>query len=106
MRTVAWTALGLCVAAVGQAPTNYYNSVVTTTPAQLRATLHAVIDDHQRFPYTSGSTDTWDILKVADEDPQNSGRILDVYRNASYPCLLYTSPSPRDATLSRMPSSA
>ena len=23
-----------------------------------------------------------------------------------YPCLLYTSPSPRDATLSRMPSSA
>ena len=26
-------------------------------------------------------------------------------RNAS-PCLLYTSPSPRDATLSRMPSSA
>ena len=25
---------------------------------------------------------------------------------ASYTCLLYTSPSPRDATLSRMPSSA
>ena len=25
---------------------------------------------------------------------------------AVYPCLLYTSPSPRDATLSRMPSSA
>ena len=24
----------------------------------------------------------------------------------AYPCLLYTSPSPRDATLSRMPSSA
>ena len=24
----------------------------------------------------------------------------------SFPCLLYTSPSPRDATLSRMPSSA
>ena len=26
--------------------------------------------------------------------------------NKRYPCLLYTSPSPRDATLSRMPSSA
>ena len=25
---------------------------------------------------------------------------------AAFPCLLYTSPSPRDATLSRMPSSA
>ena len=28
------------------------------------------------------------------------------YTNESYICLLYTSPSPRDATLSRMPSSA
>ena len=27
-------------------------------------------------------------------------------KQQSYPCLLYTSPSPRDATLSRMPSSA
>ena len=32
-------------------------------------------------------------------DPENSLNIGDV-------CLLYTSPSPRDATLSRMPSSA
>ena len=33
----------------------------------------------------------------------------DIYiegERASDPCLLYTSPSPRDATLSRMPSSA
>ena len=28
------------------------------------------------------------------------------YTAAVYACLLYTSPSPRDATLSRMPSSA
>ena len=27
-------------------------------------------------------------------------------RDLQHPCLLYTSPSPRDATLSRMPSSA
>ena len=32
-------------------------------------------------------------------------RRLNCYSN-SFPCLLYTSPSPRDATLSRMPSSA
>ena len=31
--------------------------------------------------------------------------ITDVIRDGK-PCLLYTSPSPRDATLSRMPSSA
>ena len=29
-----------------------------------------------------------------------------VPQGSLYPCLLYTSPSPRDATLSRMPSSA
>ena len=31
---------------------------------------------------------------------------FDVMDNHYVPCLLYTSPSPRDATLSRMPSSA
>jgi len=70
--------------AIAQAPSGYYDGVVTTTPAELRATLHEVIDDHQRFPYTSSATDTWDILESADEDPLDTGRILDVYRNASY----------------------
>ena len=36
----------------------------------------------------------------------NSTSVLKVILSLSYPCLLYTSPSPRDATLSRMPSSA
>ena len=31
---------------------------------------------------------------------------LGIYDTMNYICLLYTSPSPRDATLSRMPSSA
>ena len=70
--------------ALAQAPPGYYAGVNDATPTTLRNSLHAIIDDHQRFPYTSGSTDTWDILKKADEDPSNSGRILDVYRNASY----------------------
>ena len=33
-------------------------------------------------------------------------RVVAVYGGTGYGCLLYTSPSPRDATLSRMPSSA
>ncbi len=82
MRLAAAIALSLSAAA--QAPTGYYSSVDASTPALLRTTLHAVIDDHQRFPYTAGSTDTWDILELADQDPNNSGRILDVYRNASF----------------------
>jgi endonuclease I len=51
----------------------------------LRLSLNAVIDDHTRYPYTSSSTDTWDILDVADEDPMNPANVLDVYKNASYP---------------------
>ena len=39
-----------------------------------------------------------------DEITDASGDDLDELLN--YGCLLYTSPSPRDATLSRMPSSA
>lgn len=65
-------------------PTGYYDTVNASTPTLLRATLHAVIDDHTRFPYTSSSTDTWDILEDADENPANSSAILDLYRNRSY----------------------
>ncbi|QDU66039.1 endonuclease [Engelhardtia mirabilis] len=71
--------------AAAQAPAGYYDTVDASSAATLRSSLHAVIDDHQRFPFTSGGTDTWDILELADEDPGNAGRILDVYRNASYP---------------------
>jgi endonuclease I len=65
-------------------PPGYYDTVDAANAAALRATLHDVIDDHQRFPYTSASTDTWNVLELADEDPANAGNILDVYRNASY----------------------
>lgn len=83
-----WLALcvGLFAAPIwAQAPPGYYAAVDTTNASTLRTTLHDVIDDHQIFPYTSGSSDTWDILKKADEDPTNASRILDVYRNADYP---------------------
>ncbi len=80
-------ALLLCVASATLAdpPPGYYDSVDSTDSTTLRTTLHAVIDDHTQFPYTSSSIDTWDILNLADEDPNDSGNILDVYRNASYP---------------------
>lgn len=66
-------------------PSGYYSGVDASSASRLRATLHAVIDDHQRFPYTSTATDTWDVLEFADEDPLDPGRILDVYENMSYP---------------------
>lgn len=63
----------------------YYASVNATSSANLRATLHPVIDDHTKIPYSqSGSVDTWYVLERADEDPLNASRILDIYKNASY----------------------
>jgi endonuclease I len=76
--------LVLAPVAAAQIPSGYYDTVDTSSPGALRATLHAVIDDHVRYPYTSSGTDTWDILRLAQEDPSNSSRILDVYKNASY----------------------
>lgn len=69
---------------IGAGIAGYYERVDTSSCRALRATLHGVIDDHTAFPYSSASTDTWDILETADQDPQNSARILDVYQNCSY----------------------
>ena len=44
------------------------------------------------------------VVSVCKHAQDHDGRIVD--DAFLHPCLLYTSPSPRDATLSRMPSSA
>lgn len=78
-------AIALTSGAAGQAPPAYYASIDTTDSATLRSTLHAAIDDHVRIPYTSGGTDTWNVLADACEDPTNSANVLDVYHNESNP---------------------
>lgn len=69
---------------VASAATGYYAHVNTSSASQLRCSLHATIRNHTVYPYSASTTDTWDILELADEDPNNAGRILDVYRNRSY----------------------
>jgi endonuclease I len=76
--------IGSAGAAIGAVPAGYYDEVDASTSTSLRLTLHEVIDDHVWFPYTDSSTDTWDIVNDADEDPNDPGAIVDVYRNASY----------------------
>jgi endonuclease I len=63
---------------------DYYSRVNTSSASQLRCSLHATIRGHTAYPYSGGTTNTWTILEIADEDPDNAGRILDVYRNRSY----------------------
>src|SRR5207247_600961 len=64
--------LAFSTAALAQAPPSYYASVDTTNASTLRATLHAVIKDHTKIPYTASTTDTWDVLNLANEDPGNT----------------------------------
>ncbi|TDF34938.1 endonuclease I [Alteromonadaceae bacterium M269] len=66
-------------------PSGYYDSINPSNAQVMHDSLHEIIDDHQRFPYTSSATDTWDILESADQDPNNSSRIIGLYKNASYP---------------------
>ena len=71
-------------ATFAQAPEGYYDSADTSSPQSLKDSLHEIIDDHQRFPYTSSETDTWDVLELADEDLADPGRIVTVYKNMSF----------------------
>jgi endonuclease I len=66
------------------APAGYYSAVDASSAGALRSSLHAVIDDHTRFPYTSTAIDTWNVLEAAQEDPGHAGNILDLYGNASF----------------------
>lgn len=81
-RPSADTVVGFSVASGTSA---YYSKVNTSSASQLRCSLHATIKGHTAYPYSSSTgTSTWTILEIADEDPNNSGRILDAYRNRSY----------------------
>lgn len=62
----------------------YYARVNTSSAPQLRCSLHQTIKGHVAFPYSGSGTSTWTILEIADQDPNNSGRVLDAYRNRSY----------------------
>ncbi|MBK9968601.1 MAG: hypothetical protein IPP07_28550 [Holophagales bacterium] len=63
---------------------DFYAAVDATSPSALRSTLHAALETHIRFPYTADTTDVWDILNTADQDPVDFGKILDIYKNAVY----------------------
>ncbi len=75
----------LATAGLADPPPGYYATVDASSEGALRATLHDVIDGHTKIPYTASSTDTWDVLELADQDPLDAGRVLDVYRNRSFP---------------------
>lgn len=64
-------------------PPGYYSSATGLTGESLRLALHEIVDDHQRLPYTSSATDTWDVLGISEQDPNNPSRLITIYRNTS-----------------------
>jgi len=63
----------------GQAPEGYYADAEGKSGEELKTALYNIIKGHVEFPYTSSSTDTWDILKEADRDPDNPNNVLGIY---------------------------
>jgi endonuclease I len=68
---------------IGQIPSGYYNTAENKSDQALQLALHNIIDDHTDYPYSSNSTDTWDILKVADADPNNANNVILIYTRES-----------------------
>ena len=66
--------------------------------------LEAVEEHGDEFDARMGAEAVHDILKAIDMESEAVNLREEI--DATKSCLLYTSPSPRDATLSRMPSSA
>ena len=58
------------------------------------------------FAPTSSNLQLWEFYHVTDKEKCKEIAKACFNQGAAKTCLLYTSPSPRDATLSRMPSSA
>lgn len=80
---LVWGHFSLAVAGEYDPPAGYFATAQGLRGAELKAALHQIIRGHISFPYTSSSTDTWDILKDADRDPNNSANVLLVYNHAS-----------------------
>ena len=62
-----------------QIPEGYYETTAGLDGEELKAELHDIINDHQIYPYTSSNTDTWDILKQTDKDPEDGQYVIGFY---------------------------
>jgi len=76
-----------------QIPSGYYDPADGLTGQDLATALHDIIDDHLRYPYTASTTDVWDIVADADEDPGNTANVITIYKNESKPELDHSSGS-------------
>ena len=63
---------------------NYYDPIdPNATGQELKFELHNLIKGHIEYPYSSSSTDVWDIVMDADEDPNNPNNVILIYTGRS-----------------------
>jgi len=62
-----------------QIPDGYYSATQGLDKEELKSTLYDIIKGHTEYPYTSSSTDVWDILKETDKDTANPGNVILFY---------------------------
>ncbi|WP_109830761.1 endonuclease [Reichenbachiella versicolor] len=67
------------------APDDYYSGTKGLSGDALKSKLNSIIKGHTEFSYSSSSTDTWDILKDADQDPDNTNNIKGIHSGFSIP---------------------
>ena len=70
---------------LSQIPMGYYDMAEGLNGSELKSALHSIVSDHIRYPYTSSSTDVWDILKETDEDPDSTDNVILIYTCRSQP---------------------
>jgi len=79
-----FTLISLFFTAFTQIPTGYYDDAEGLTGDDLKAALHTIVKTgHIKYPYTSGSTDVWDLLKLTDRDPDNAANVILLYKGIS-----------------------
>ena len=64
-------------------PQSYYDQANNLSSDELKEALHQIISNHVIYPYTSNSTDTWDILQESDQDPNENNNMILVYTGRS-----------------------
>ena len=85
MKKLFTTFIGLVMLmpVMAQAPAGYYNSAQGLTGLELKTALYNIIKGHTEYPYSDATTDTWDILKETDRDPNNANNVIGLYSNFS-----------------------
>jgi endonuclease I len=65
-------------------PLGYYDGIKSLEGETLKAALNNIITGHTEFPYTDDETDVWDLLMLADEDPENPENVIMFYSGYSW----------------------